>query len=159
MKVFHWLLLLFFTVPLAEIYVLLEVGGWIGALPTIGLVVFTAVLGAVLVRAQGFSTLMRVQECMGRGELPAIPLLEGACLLVAGALLLTPGFVTDAFGFLLLVPPLRRHFIKVYLTRHVRVHVRTGGPGDGPGDGPGGPGQVIEGEFHREPPRKPDSLA
>ena len=161
MRVLHWLLLVFFAVPLAEIYLLLEIGGVIGALPTIGLVVFTAVLGAVLVRAQGFSTLMRVQQCLGRGELPAIPLLEGACLLVAGALLLTPGFVTDTFGFLLLVPPLRRHLIQSYLARHVQVRAGGGGFGNGPrGPGAGGgPDDVIEGEFRREdPPRRRDTL-
>lgn len=158
MRIFHWLLLLFFAVPLAEIYVLLEVGGWIGALPTIGLVVFTAMLGAVLVRAQGFSTLMRVQECLNRGELPAIPLLEGACLLVAGALLLTPGFVTDTMGFVLLVPPLRRYLIEMYLARHVQLHVTGRGFATGHTGAAGGAGDVIEGEFRREDRPPPDSL-
>ncbi|NCF82513.1 MAG: FxsA family protein, partial [Proteobacteria bacterium] len=98
MRVFFLLLLLFFTVPLVEIYVLLEVGGAIGVLPTIAMVVLTAVIGAGLIRAQGLATLGRVQQQLERGELPAVGIIEAALLLVAGALLLTPGFVTDTIG-------------------------------------------------------------
>ena len=140
---FFWFLLLFFTVPLVEIYVLLEVGGVIGALPTIGLVVLTAVIGAGLIRAQGISTLGRVQSELERGELPAVGIIEGALLLVAGALLLTPGFVTDSLGFLILVPPLRRRAVESFVRR--RLATAAGGPGAGSG----GP-HVIEGEYRRE---------
>lgn len=153
MRVFHWLLLAFFTIPLVEIYVLLEVGGVIGALPTVALVVFTAVLGAVLIRAQGFATIARVQQSLDRGEIPAVPMLEGAFLLVAGALLLTPGFVTDTIGFLCLVPPLRRWLIERFLERQLGSGL-GGGPGHPTGQRPGGPagsaGRVIEGEYRRE---------
>lgn len=158
MRVFHWLLLAFFTIPLVEIYVLLEVGGVIGALPTVALVVFTAVLGAVLIRAQGFTTITRVQQSLDRGELPAVPMLEGAFLLVAGALLLTPGFVTDTIGFLCLVPPLRRRLIERFLERRLGAGL-GGAPGAGPGAPPGAgrpggaagsDGRVIEGEYRRE---------
>lgn len=141
---FFWLLLLFFTVPLVEIYVLLEVGAVIGALPTIGLVVLTAVLGAGLIRAQGISTLGRVQQELDRGELPAVGIIEAALLLVAGALLLTPGFVTDTLGFLILVPPLRRWAVESFIARRLAVVAKP------PGAGGSGASPVIEGEFRRE---------
>lgn len=141
---FFWLLLLFFTIPLAEIYVLLEVGGVIGVLPTIALVVLTAVIGAGLIRAQGLTTLGRVQQELERGELPAVGIIEAALLLVAGALLLTPGFVTDTIGFLILVPPLRRRVIRSFLARRMVTAGMAAGQ-----DGARGP-RVIEGEFRRE---------
>ena len=143
---FFWLLLLFFTVPLVEIYVLLEVGGVIGVLPTIALVVLTAVMGAGLIRAQGLATLGRVQKELERGELPAVAIIEAALLLVAGALLLTPGFVTDTIGFLILVPPLRRRVIESFIARRLAA---AGAPGQGRQGASGGP-RVIEGEYRRE---------
>ncbi|MGI9310252.1 MAG: FxsA family protein [bacterium] len=102
---------LFLAVPLVEIYLLIQVGGVVGAGLTIVLVVATALLGAALVRAQGFSTWARVQSQLARGEVPAMEMFEGMVLFVAGALLLTPGFFTDAIGFACLVPPLRRRLI------------------------------------------------
>jgi UPF0716 protein FxsA len=107
-----FLFLVFLIVPIIEIYFLITVGSAIGAGLTIALIIFTALLGAFLVRAQGFSTFVRVQQQLGKGELPAIEILEGLFLLVAGALLLTPGFLTDAVGFAFLTPPLRRWIIK-----------------------------------------------
>ena len=83
----------------------------IGAMPTVLLVIVTAVVGAWLVRLQGFSTLQRVRRTLDSGGLPALELLEGVILLFAGALLLTPGFFTDIVGFLCLVPELRRQFV------------------------------------------------
>ncbi len=143
MRVLHLLLLLFIAVPLAEIWLLLQVGGMIGALPTIGLVVLTAAVGAVLVRAQGFSTVLEVRRSLDAGEVPAVAIIEGIFLLVAGALLLTPGFVTDMIGFACLVPPLRRavilRFIEMRLIRSHRA-AETGVPR----------GHVFEGEFKRE---------
>jgi UPF0716 protein FxsA len=146
LPVFFLLLLLFFTIPLLEITVLLQVGSAIGVLPTIAMVVLTAVIGAGLIRAQGIATLGRVRLELERGELPAVGIIEAAMFLVAGALLLTPGFVTDAIGFLILVPPLRRRVIHSFLARRV---VATGAA---PASGQSGPGQarVIEGEFRRE---------
>jgi UPF0716 protein FxsA len=142
---FPILLLLFFLVPLLEIYLLLEVGGWIGVGWTIFCVVFTAVLGAFLVRTQGFSTVNRIRSQVSKGELPAMEMLEGLFLLVAGALLLTPGFFTDAIGFVFLTPPLRRALIRYFLSRGL---LRT------PGQEQSGPGKSrrpgsIEGEFRR----------
>jgi UPF0716 protein FxsA len=142
--VFFLLLLLFFTVPLVEIYVLLEVGSVIGVLPTVALVVLTAVMGAGLIRAQGIATFGRVQQELARGELPAVGIIEAALLLVAGALMLTPGFVTDTIGFLILVPPLRRWAIQSFLARRIVAAGMASGQQHA-----GKPG-VIEGEFRRE---------
>lgn len=113
---FRFLFLLFLLVPVVEIYFLIQVGKVIGAGWTIFLVVGTAVLGAYLLRLQGFNTLRRAQTSMAQGQLPAMEMLEGLCLLISGALLLTPGFVTDTLGFLLLMPPVRRALIKQMLS-------------------------------------------
>ena len=120
-------------------YILIEVGGIIGAWPTIGLVVLTAVVGVALIRAQGFATLMRGVARLNAGELPATELVEGVMLALAGALMLTPGFVTDATGFVLLTPSLRRRLAAELLRRFAPV-----GPAE-PGDG----GHTIEGRFRR----------
>ncbi|MDT8406471.1 MAG: FxsA family protein [Methylococcales bacterium] len=107
----------FIIVPFIEIYLLLTLGGLIGPAATIALVIFTAVLGAGLLRQQGFATLKRLQQQLDQGILPAFELIEGPMLLVGGALLLTPGFVTDAFGFALLIPKLRRQLATLVLSR------------------------------------------
>jgi UPF0716 protein FxsA len=146
MGVFHYLVLLFFAIPLIEIYLLIKVGSVIGALPTVSLVVFTAVLGAWLVRWQGLSTLNRVRTMMMRGEVPAIEAMEGVALLISGALLLTPGFFTDTLGFLLLMPAVRRAVILWMLKRHL-IRVNGGPP---PGSGPRHGSTTIEGEYKRE---------
>ena len=111
------LFLIFLIVPLIEIYLLIKIGSVVGAGTTIFLVVFTAVLGAFLVRTQGFSTLASVQMQLARGQIPALEIVEGLCLFIAGALLLTPGFFTDAIGFILLTPPLRRLIIHSMIDR------------------------------------------
>ena len=147
MRPFQILLLLFLLIPLLEIYLLIEVGSVIGALPTVFLVVFTAVLGAGLLRIQGFATLRRVQSTLAQGGIPALEMLEGAVLLVAGALLLTPGFFTDAIGFACLIPSLRRAMLKRLLRRMV---VAPGSDQDGPGAGGGSGPRTIEGEYRRE---------
>ena len=113
-----FLFLVFFVgAPLIELYLLIEVGSVIGALPTILLSVFTAILGGALVRLQGFSILFRAQSQIANDELPAIEMLEGVMLLLVGLALLLPGFITDAIGFLLLIPPLRRLLIVGWLKR------------------------------------------
>ena len=98
---------IFVAVPLVEMYILIRVGGYLGALPTVGLVMLTAVIGVTLLRRQGLATLTRAQTNMNVGVLPAKEMAEGIMLAVAGALLLTPGFFTDAVGFSLLVPAVR----------------------------------------------------
>ena len=108
MPVFLILLILIIGVPLAEIYVLIEVGRSIGALPTIALLIALALLGSWVLRQQGLHTLATVQAALARAELPAAALLDGLVLLLAGALLLAPGFITDAVGLCFLLPPVRR---------------------------------------------------
>ena len=142
---FRLLLLLFIVVPFAEIYLLIEVGSVIGAPWTIFCVVMTAVIGAWLVQLQGLSALTRVQRSLDQGTLPAMELFEGVFLLLAGALLLTPGFFTDAVGFALLTPVLRRGLVGFLLKRGV---IRaTGTAGTGPAARGGG--HTIEGEYRR----------
>jgi len=132
MNPFGILFLLFLIVPLVEIYFLIQVGSAIGALPTVFLVVFTAVLGVLLLRYQGFVTLRNFQSNMGRGKLPALEILEGMVLLVAGALLLTPGFFTDAIGFACLIAPLRRAVIQWFLKQNRPRHRPPPASGKGP---------------------------
>jgi UPF0716 protein FxsA len=108
MRIFPLAVALFILVPILEIYLIIKVGSHYGAAVTILLIIATAVIGAFLLRMQGFSTLQRFQNQVQQGELPATTMLEGMMLFFAGALLLTPGFFTDAIGFLLLVSPIRR---------------------------------------------------
>ena len=102
------LILIFVGVPILEIAVFIQAGSLFGLWPTLGAVVITAVVGAALLRAQGLATLGRARQQLDRGEIPIAEVVTGVCLLIGGALLLTPGFVTDAAGFLLLIPPVRR---------------------------------------------------
>ncbi len=104
---FPVLTLIFLIVPVVEIFLLIQVGQVIGAWWTILLVVLTAVIGVRLLKLQGISTLMRAQEKMQSGNMPAQEMVEGVGLIVAGAFLLTPGFFTDTVGFCLLIPPIR----------------------------------------------------
>lgn len=101
------LILVFLLVPILEVVVFIKVGSVIGVLPTLALTLATAVAGALLVRRQGFRVLADLRQAAERGDLPLEPLVHGGFLLIAGLCLLTPGFFTDALGFLLLVPPVR----------------------------------------------------
>lgn len=112
---FKLLFILFLVIPLLEIYLLIEIGSQVGPIATISLVLFTAALGVFLLRLQGLATLNKVRTSLDNRELPAVTLLEGLFLLIAGALLLTPGFFTDFVGFVILIPPLRAHFATVVL--------------------------------------------
>lgn len=138
---FKILFLLFLIIPLVEIAILIEIGKIFGAGYTILLVIVTAAIGAALFRAEGLSTLSRIQVQVNQGSLPATELLEGFMLLIAGALLLTPGFFTDVFGFLVLILPLRRHFAESMLSRiiasRMTIHETT-------------EGTIIEGEWEAE---------
>ncbi|SFL41829.1 UPF0716 protein FxsA [Desulfomicrobium norvegicum] len=109
---FGKLFLLFVLVPVAEIYVLVTVGGSIGAFPTIALVILTALAGAHLARMQGLSTMMRIRENLDQGFMPAEELLDGVLIFLAGMVLLTPGFLTDIAGLLILLPATRNLFKK-----------------------------------------------
>ena len=120
---FRSLLLLFLLVPLIEIYFLIQVGEVIGAGWTVFAVVATAVIGAGLLRKQGASTLLRAQTNMQQGSLPAMEMMEGIALAASGMLLLTPGFFTDLFGFILLIPFIRQALIKkLFKQRQFTVH-------------------------------------
>jgi len=119
MKAMQILFLFFLIVPFVEITLLLQVGGLIGIFPTVFLVVLTAVLGAGLLRKQGFATWQRFQNSLAQGEIPAYEMIEGPILLVGGALLLTPGFFTDLLGFACLIPPLRQKIARTIIERHL----------------------------------------
>ena len=110
-------LLIFVGAPAVELYFMVQVGAEIGAFSTVALVLFTAALGGVLVRIQGFTTAMRVRASMEQGEIPAIEMMEGLLLLVAGLSLLLPGFITDALGFICLIPAARRSIVLWFLKR------------------------------------------
>ena len=107
---FGKLFLLFALVPVAEIYVLVTVGGAIGGFPTIALVIFTALAGAHLARLQGLSIMMRIRENLDQGFMPAEELLDGLLVFLAGMVLLAPGFLTDILGLLILLPTTRGIF-------------------------------------------------
>jgi UPF0716 protein FxsA len=119
MKIFQIIFLVVLIIPFAEIYLLLQVGSVIGAFWTIFLVVFTAALGAWLLRQQGFSTFRRFQESLAQGVIPAYEMIEGPIILLGGALLLTPGFITDIIGFACLVPSLRKKIAQYVLENHL----------------------------------------
>lgn len=120
------LFLLFTIVPVIELYFLIQVGKVIGALPTVALLIFMAFAGAWLARAQGFFILRRITTELSQGRLPAAELLDGAIVLTGGILLLTPGFVTDVMGLILLFPPSRamvKRLIRARLER--KLHPGT----------------------------------
>jgi len=116
-----FLFVLFIVMPVAEITLLIKVGQQIGALYTASLVVLTALIGSFMLRQQGLATLFRAQERMQSGQMPIQEMLEGIFLAVGGALLITPGFITDVFGFLCLIPVTRKGLV-VFAARNVKVH-------------------------------------
>ncbi len=144
MKNFQTLFLIVLIIPFAEIYLLLQVGGIIGAFPTIFLVVFTAVLGAWLLRQQGFATFQRFQESLAQGVIPAYEMVEGPIILVGGALLLTPGFITDIIGFACLIPQLRRKIAQYVIENYL---VNAGADFQ---QAKAAENSVLEGEFRKE---------
>lgn len=147
MNSFAPIFLLFLAIPIVEIWLLIKLGAVIGATWTVMLVVATAVIGAGLVRAQGLSTMGRIQRSMQQGKMPAMEVFEGMALFLAGALLVTPGFVTDTIGFCLLVPGLRRRIIKSILMKSI---VSMGSSGGGrPGSGQGYDQGHEQGERHK----------
>ncbi|MFB6171605.1 MAG: FxsA family protein [Haloarculaceae archaeon] len=116
-------------VPLLDLLLLVVVADFVGLVPTVALVVLTALLGMLFVRAEGRHTIRKIQEKTARGDLPTDELLDGGLLLIAGAFLLTPGIVTDALGFLLAIP-VTRYPVRVAVKRYVAVpyiDAKTGG--------------------------------
>ena len=116
---FQVLLIAFLAVPIIEIYLFFQVGGIIGAGWTILIVIATAIIGATLLRQQGLATWTRLNQSIAQGQLPPTVLVEGILLLLSGAFLLTPGFFTDAIGFLFLMPPVRKYLASYLLSRGV----------------------------------------
>lgn len=119
------LLLLFIVVPVIDLILLISIGQWMGTLPTIGLIILTGVLGAYLVRLQGMQVLNQMRGEFRTGRLPAGALVDGAMILAAGALLMTPGILTDMLGLLCLIPTTRR-VIKGYTWTRLERAVRNG---------------------------------
>jgi len=145
------LVLFLFVLPFLEIYVLIAVGSAIGVLPTIALVLGLSVFGAYLLRRQGLKALFAAQDDLANGVMPANAILDGLGLTVAAALLITPGLITDAMGFILLIPQIRHWVTRLVLDRLLGAHVfqaaeRPGEP-NRPSNQPGG--KVIEGQFKR----------
>lgn len=132
------LFLAFTLIPLAELYLLVEVGGRIGALPTIAIVLLTGFTGAWLARMEGLRTMMRVREQLNQGKMPTDELIDGVLILIAGIVLFTPGFLTDMVGLLLLFPPTRMAFRAFAVRKFTqwaasgRVHVQHSGFGQSP---------------------------
>lgn len=120
------LLTMFIIIPIAEIIVFIKVGEQIGLLATIGLAIITAIIGTSLLRHQGLSVLQNAQKALDEGRIPVDSVIDGICLLIAGAFLLTPGLITDTIGFLLFIAPLRRNIAKYifkYIIRNSNIDI------------------------------------
>ena len=123
------LFLAFTIIPIIEIYLLIEIGSMFGALTAVALVIFTGFLGAFLARMQGLQTLYRIQESLREGRMPSGELLDALLIGIAGLVLLTPGFLTDSAGFLLLIPA-TRNSIKYWLRRQIELRYMSNRPED-----------------------------
>ena len=119
------LLILFIALPIAELYVIIEVGQWIGVLPTLAILILDGFVGAALARSQGRTAWMRFNRVLSEGRVPAIETFDGAMIILGGALLLAPGFITDVVGFCLLLPPTRA-LLRRGLARLARRRVSLG---------------------------------
>ena len=137
--------LIFIVVPLIELFVFLRVGEEIGIFHTLLICVLTAIIGGFLVKQQGLVTLLGARQDMGRGKMPLGRLFDGFCIVIAGALLLTPGFVTDGVGFALLLP-LFRTILKDILMKSGKFHFYTGAQKSNHGPAQNN-STIIEGEF------------
>ena len=123
------LFLAFTIIPIIEIYLLIEIGSMFGALTAVTLVILTGFLGAFLARMQGLQTLYRIQESLREGRMPSGELLDAMLIVIAGLVLLTPGFLTDSAGFLLLIPA-TRNSIKYWLRRQIELRYMSNRPED-----------------------------
>jgi len=122
---FVYLVLLFTVLPAVELAILIKVGTIIGTANTLLLIIFTGILGAYLARLQGFFILNRIQNDLNKGIMPSSQLLDGLMVLIGGIVLLTPGFVTDTIGFLLLIP-FTRTLIKLWLEKRFEAMIKSG---------------------------------
>tara|TARA_B100000945_G_scaffold286605_1_gene257621 strand:- start:350 stop:748 length:399 start_codon:yes stop_codon:yes gene_type:complete len=123
------LLLAFTLIPIIEIYLLIEIGSILGSLTAVTLVILTGFLGAFLARMQGLQTLYRIQDSLSEGRMPSGDLLDALLIVIAGIVLLTPGFLTDLLGFLLLIPT-TRSCIKYWLRRQIELRYMSNHPED-----------------------------
>jgi len=145
------LFLIFIVVPIVEISILIQVGEQLGAVTTIALVILTAAIGASLVRSQGLRTLMTAQQKIQQGQQPNQEVIEGIMLAVAGVLLVTPGFATDLFGLLMLIPFTRQALANYFLSKLVVKGMSGAHFGGQPfGQQPPSNEDVIDGEFSRK---------
>lgn len=135
-RILRVLFILFALLPILEIALLVNVGSVIGGWNTIGLVILTAFIGAYFVKREGISTLQTAQAKMQRNEVPGKELVEGLMLVVAGVLLVTPGFITDILGFLFVLPG-SRHVIAAQLSKQLKMRVVVSGVHSGMGAGGG----------------------
>jgi UPF0716 protein FxsA len=152
------LVALFIVVPIAELYVIIQVGQAIGALPTIAILLIDSILGSMLLRSQGRAAWRRFNEALGAGRVPAREVLDGALVIFGGAFLITPGFISDFVGLLLLLPPtrsvIRRLLVRVFSRRFVVAAV--GGAGAGNARRLGGRPHDVEGTaVEVDPPHLP----
>ena len=122
---FTKLLMLFIIVPVTELYILIEAGKRIGTLNTISIIIFTGILGAYLVKHQGFMVLRKIQNDLNEGTIPEDSLVQGVIILTGGILLLTPGFATDIAGFIFLIP-VSRKVVKKYLLKWLKGKIKEG---------------------------------
>ncbi len=154
----RFFLLVFVVFPLLEILVLAQVGQWLGALATVGVVILSVVVGVLLLSAQGLFTFLRANRKLERGALPAVEAVEGFLLLAGFVLFLIPGLVTDFLGFFCAIPWTRCFIARRVVRRGLFMATRMGSvdrwftqPQQGPSPQPGGEGgEVIEGEFRRD---------
>jgi len=137
MKIFRVLFIAIIVMSFLELYVLIAVGSILGAFITILLIIASAGLGSYLLKEQGLATWQRFQETLARQEVPAYELMEGFLILIGGALLLTPGFITDAIGLVCLLPSLRKTIIS-YIMKYYFIPPNAGND------------NVLEGEFRKE---------
>ncbi len=133
------LLLLFIAVPIAELWLIIKIGGEIGVLPTIALLIVDSFVGAALARSQSRAAWQRFNLALAEGRVPGKEAFDGAMIILGGALLLTPGFISDIFGLILLIPPTRalvREFISRRVSTGTAATWRVGTFGSRPGGGP-----------------------
>jgi len=164
------LVILFIVVPIAELYVLIQIGQAIGILPTIALLVIDSVLGAMLMRSQGRAAWMRFNQALAEGRVPGKEVLDSALVIFGGALLLTPGFLSDILGLILLLPPTRALVRRVLVARFGGLLVANAATGaqnrmgrmftfQTDGGGARGPAprsddDIVEGTAREVPPRR-----
>lgn len=142
------LFVVFLVMPLVELYVIIKVGGWIGILPTIGLLILDSLLGTWLIRREGTRAWRALEAQLRTGRMPHKELADGALIVLGGALMLSPGFVTDVFGVLLVLPltrPLFRRLLASYAAGRVSAYATGGMPRTGDMPPRGGP-DVVQGD-------------